>query len=272
MNIHYRRKKCVYRLLLLAILLLATACREPLMHNLKEVEANTIVMHLHAAGVTAQKESQPDGKWSIVVAQTDVVRAMQTLNERRLLRKAPPNNNKSSSMLASREEQKLQFERTLSSEMEYTLTTMPGVLDARVHLNLPERDPLLGEVLDTQSSASASVLLVHEDGAKVDELDVRRLVSGASGIPVDKIAVLNSVANMQHLVPSQVAPIAGSVSQSALTGYLGNSYQLYLSIVITIGALIYLAFVLRRMQTRKKLSSVEKALHASESLPVGVSL
>ena len=269
MQIQFRIIRTSCRLIIPILMVAFVGCKETLMHNLGEIEANTIMMHLHSEGIKAQKNSQADGAWSIVVPQADSVRAMQTLSNRRMLRKAPPVRKSSSSMLASREEQNLQYERSLSAEMEYTLTAMPGVLDARVHLNLPERDPLLGEVLDTHANTSGSVLLVLGDRAPVNDDDIQRLVSGASGIPADKIAVLRTSAN-------QSGGTKGAAVASALPHVKKNDFimatqlQTVLSILVCVGAFIYGFFVVQKYRKRKKLSTVAEALHTTNSIANGV--
>lgn len=253
---------------LLAALLLLIACRESLLHNLSEVEANTIIMHLHSAGIVADREYQPDGKWSVAVRQADRMEAMSALSAKHLLRKTPPVRSVSSSMLSSREEQKLHFERTVSTEIEYTLTSLPGVLDARVHLNLPERDPLLGELTARKNNATASVLLVLETDAEIVTSDIQRLLSGAAGIPVNNVAILTSIARGSMLDSTEVVPVQKKTENSILSRYFGLAgvRQIFISILILGIAGMYAVLLIRKYRTAHKVAAVEAALKQSATL------
>jgi type III secretory pathway lipoprotein EscJ len=79
---------------------------------------------------------------------------------------------------------------------------MRGVLEARVHLNLPENDPLFGT--RKESSGSGSVLLVTDSDFSAKDEEVAALVSGAAGIPAAKVSVLRSRAERQISDPLQV--------------------------------------------------------------------
>lgn len=250
---------------LLTILLCLTACRESLLHNLSEVEANTIIMHLHAAGIVADREYQPDGNWSVTVSQADRMEAMSALSAKHLLRKNPPVRSVSSSMLSSREEQKLHYERTVSAEIEYTLTALPGVLDARVHLNLPDRDPLLGELSTRNNNATASVLLVLESDAEIVIPDIQQLLSGAAGIPVNNVSVLTSKAQSSSLETAVVAPPHEIVQNSILRRFFGMQgvRQIGISMLIFGIAGIYIIFLIKKYRTAHKVAAVEAALKQS---------
>ena len=92
--------------------------------------------------------------------------------------------------MPSREEQWFRYERSVAVSIEESLSTIRGVLETRVHLNLPEKDPLFGtKKLDV---GSGSVLLVVDDRYATEKTDVANLVSGAAGIPAQYISVLQS--------------------------------------------------------------------------------
>lgn len=176
--------------LLIAFTLLC-GCDEQLVHDLNESEANRLITRLQASEIEASKAQQSDGKWSVVVAHEQYLSALRYLDQARLLKSQADAPEYQSSMIASRDEQRFQFERSLSKEIEATLRSVGGVLEARVHLNLPQVDPLLGRRL-AGNAGSGSVLLVTGGEFSLSNEEVAQLVSGACGISNTAVSVLIS--------------------------------------------------------------------------------
>jgi len=180
------------------------ACQEQILHNLSETEVNKILTRLDEISVAAEKVKQPDGSWGLSVPKADALKAIKYLNETRILPESGTALSERPSMITSREEQRFRYERAISREIELTLANIPGVLEARVHLNLPVVDPLFGQPLGNQRG-TGSVLLVVRDSSLSRE-QIAALVSGASGIPSDGVSVLFSQALPPQ--PEQVKTIA----------------------------------------------------------------
>ena len=107
--------------------------------------------------------------------------ALSFLSVNRVLRENRSPFPGSSSLYANRDDQRFLFERKLSAEIEATLVTVSGILEARVHLNLPPIDPLFGKEIGGRQG-SASVLLVIQPEAAVERDAIAALVAGAAGI------------------------------------------------------------------------------------------
>ncbi len=174
-------------------LLALSACQEQIVHDLSEREANKVISHLSLAKLGAQKVIQPDGRWAISVAHDAIVPALTYLDTQRVLAsrdvKGPTGKG---SMIPSREEQWFRYERSVAMSIEESLAAIPGVLEARVHVNLPEEDPLFG--VPGRPGGSGSVLLVVEERFVTKDEEIAALVGGAAGIPRDVIRVLKSPA------------------------------------------------------------------------------
>lgn len=173
------------------LLLLCSACREQILHNLSELDVTRIESRLENQGISATRERQTDGRWTISVYSEDSSRAIQLIQAHRLLREERSADDGKSSMLASREDQRFHYERSLSRELEATLGTLEGVLEARVHLNLPPMDPIFDQPL-AKTPGTASVLLIVGSEFRAQSSEVAAMISGASGIPVERVAVLFS--------------------------------------------------------------------------------
>lgn len=179
-------------------------CKELIVHNLSEPELHRILTRLRDVNIDAQRERQPDGTWAVSVETSDTMKALQYLESTHTFHAARDDHAKKSSVLSSREEQRFDFERGLSKEIETTLLSVDGVLDARVHLNLPPVDPLFGQPI-TKGTASASVLLVIAAPFELDRTQVAQLVSGASGIDLKGVSVLITRQNELQL-PNATTP------------------------------------------------------------------
>lgn len=170
-------------------------CKEQILHNLSEGDANKIIAELSEISldgekINGEKVKQPDGKWSVAVSTSNVPNALAHLKRARLLRDEPKSA-ESSSLIASREDQQFRHERNLSREIERSLTAIDGVLEARVHLNLPPRDPIFGQKA-AGAKGTASLLLVTNGDAPVTKEEFAALVGGAAGIEIEDVRVLIS--------------------------------------------------------------------------------
>lgn len=105
-------------------------------------------------------------------------------------------------MLSSREEQRFQFERALSRELESTLGALDGVFEARVHLNLPPIDPIFGQQL-SPTKGTASVLLLVGADFSAHLTEISSMVAGASGIPIGGVSVLVSQSKELAALPPE---------------------------------------------------------------------
>ncbi len=176
----------------LVLLCVVSACDEQILHDLSEHEANKVLSRLHIGSLSAEKILQSDGRWAIAVDESQVVPALTFLDSNRVLAQRTSNAPSASKggIVPSREEQWFRYERSVAVSIEESLSTIRGVLEVRVHLNLPEKDPLFGT--KSKETGSGSVLLVVDDRYEATASDVARLVSGAAGIPDSHISVLQS--------------------------------------------------------------------------------
>lgn len=167
-------------LALLACLLLAGCSRTTLYSNLDEQQANELMAALLGAGIGADKgqtTTQNGTGWEVRVSQGDFPRAMQVLASRRLPREryvSMCETFKKEGFASSAIEERARYQCSLQQELAHTLSGIPGVAEARVHVALPERDPLGNETNDS----SAAVTIYEQPGANVRdrETDIKVMV------------------------------------------------------------------------------------------------
>ena len=184
------------RILVLICVVLFCSCKEHIVHDLSETEVNRLITKLSVASLHPEKLKQSDGRWTLIVREEESIAALTFLSDNRILREERALPPQQSSFISSRDDQRFSLERKLSAELEATLGAVAGILESRVHLNLPPADPLFGQSLDEQKG-TASVLIVVEEDAKVERDAIASLVAGASGISKEKVSVLVSRAWQQ---------------------------------------------------------------------------
>lgn len=194
-------------LLLVVVVLVAAGCEEQILHDLSESEANRVLSRLRSSAAEPRKVVQSDGRWAIAVSRQHVGEALAFLDSQRVLssRSTQPARGAAAGLVPSRQEQWFSYQQAVARSIESTLNSIDGVLEAHVHLHLPERDPLLGRRSD--DGASGSVLLLIGDRCAVSDEQVAALVAGAAGIPAERVKVLRNEA-----VP-EVVPVAAEVAQ-----------------------------------------------------------
>lgn len=169
----------------ITVCLLAGCTRGPLYSDLTEAQANEVQAALLTAGIDARKSAMVKAKgWAIEVDRSDVPHAMAVLSAGglprqplRTLGEVFPKEGFVSSPL----EERARYVFALSQEVEQTLLQLDGVVDARVHIAMPERNVFD----DKPPSASASVVIIEQPGASLEtrETDIKAIVTdGIEGL------------------------------------------------------------------------------------------
>jgi len=247
--------KSIFKILTVIVFLIFTGCREQIIHNLDELDANRVVTSLQDAGIDGEKVIQPDGRWSVSVESSRSQDAFKLLEDKRLIKNTNRRTLAKTSVISSRESQRFEYERSVSQEIEQTLLSLEQILEARVHLNFPVTDPLLGNATAAQNS-SGSVLIVANGSRTLTKEDISKLVSGASGIPSERISVL-----VTEMGPSEARPIKiSSVSATGIKNYVSSVGVIpsIISILAIIGCmLIFCISVLKKKRFTQLQSEFE---------------
>ncbi len=170
-----------------------TGCHSPVASQLDEPEANRVLAALDRAQVAATKELDPtgEGKFRVVVGEGDAARAIEALRSEELPRRRPSSvldATQKGSLIPTPLTEQAQLAAGIAGDLERSLESVDGVLSARVHLNMPPREPLR----DMLPRASASVLLAHRGTTPpLTEAAIQRLVAGgAPALSASDVAVI----------------------------------------------------------------------------------
>ena len=173
--------------------MIATGCDEEtrLNSNLEETQANLIVAALLDAGIPAHKTAGDEGTWNVEVSESRFAEAANLLDRKGLPRRAYNGVGevfKKSGMVSSPSEERIRFMDALAQDLARTISTIDGVLDARVHIVLPENDPFARNALP---SSAAVALRARYDADLTDYIpSIKGLVKNAiEGLAFEKISV-----------------------------------------------------------------------------------
>lgn len=178
---------------LAALALLASGCDKEtrLNSNLEETQANLIVAALLDAGISCHKTEGDEGAWNVMVAESRFADAANLLDRKGLPRRAYNGVGevfKKSGMVSSPSEERIRFMDALAQDLARTISGIDGVLDARVHIVLPENDPFARNALP---SSAAVALRARWDADVTDYIPaIKSLVKNAiEGLAFEKISV-----------------------------------------------------------------------------------
>lgn len=198
--------------LLLSVLL--AGCQTEIQHGLTEKEANEILVLLERRGIATTKSREEGGRevtWKISVPKAHAANAAMLLKENELPRprEAGFEMFQRGSLIPTATEERAMFLKALSGELSRTLSSVDGVLDSRVHINIPQKDELADP--GNRPKPSASVLLKYRVPAAVAD-------SGKKPEPplsVEEVQALVSRA-VQDLEPDNVSVVMTSAAPPGL--------------------------------------------------------
>lgn len=178
--------------LLAAMLLLAGCDKETTLHSgLAERQANLIMAALLDAGIGCSKAPGEEGTWNVLVVESKFADAVNLLEKAGL----PRNDHqgigevfKKTGMISSPSEERIRFMDALAQDIAKTISGIDGVVDARVHIVLPENDPFARHAMPS----SAAVAIRSRWDADLTDIvpSVKGLVKNAiEGLQYEKIMV-----------------------------------------------------------------------------------
>ena len=173
-------------------MLLAGCSKETTLHSgLEEQQANLVMAALIDAGINCSKVAGDEGTWNVMVDETKFAQAVDLLEKKGLPRRPHQGIGevfKKTGMISSTSEERIRFMDALAQDLAKTISGIDGVIDARVHIVLPENDPFARHVLP--SSAAVAIRSRWD----VDLTDVIPSVKGLvknsiEGLTAEKIMV-----------------------------------------------------------------------------------
>jgi type III secretion protein J len=241
------------------IALSATACTTNILHGIDERSANEATSALERAGIGAEKvldEGAGAGAagYTIRVARADGSRAVDLLRALGLprdRRRGLAETYGQPSLIPTPSEERARYLDAIAGEVERTLESADGVVDARVHLVLEETDPLAPAGKPRTPARAAVLLKVRAGKAPLTESDVQKLVSGSvAGLESAAVAVVMAASPEASDAPAALSAV-GPLRISP-----GTRPLLLVALAITGAILAALAILL--LLTSRRLSALER--------------
>ena len=182
-----------YSIFILAAAFLLAGCdKETTLHSgLEERQANLVMAALLDAGIDCHKSPGEEGTWNVTVDESKFAAAVNLLEKAGLPRREHKGIGevfKKTGMISSPSEERIRFMDALAQDLAKTISGIDGVVDARVHVVLPENDPFARHTLPS----SAAVAIRSRWDADLTDIipSVKGLVKNAiEGLTPEKIMV-----------------------------------------------------------------------------------
>jgi type III secretion protein J len=200
---------------------LAGCAGEEILHGLREPQANEVLVALDQAGIRAEKtrEDGAEAGWTVSVPAPDAGRAHRVLAERSLPRARPAGFGEvfsKGSMVPTPTEEHALYLHALGGELARSVEAIDGVVEARVHLGLPQPDPLRpGDRPPPRAAVLVKCRAPACPAVRALEAGIRALVAGAAD-GLDPAAVSVVVAEGAGPPPPAAPPRRRSVLLVAL--------------------------------------------------------
>ena len=236
-------------LLVLVACLLLSACSQVSMYtDLDERQANEVLAALLAADINADKRTALSKTgWEVRVDRGDFARAMQVLQARGLPRQQYATMCdvfRKEGLASSAIEEKARYICSRQQELARTLSSYPGVIEARVHIALQERDQY-----GIPGDSSAAVVIFQQPGSNLENLRSRIKTVVKDGI--EGLEDINQV-SVEFVSMPGVAPGDAPVRQAAAPAMKSSAMPFVAGAgVLALLALVWAAWGRWRQQRRQ---------------------
>lgn len=172
-------------------LALAACGEQDLYAGLSQRQANEMTALLRNAGIEADKVARDGGTFAVTAPRGRFSEAIELLRANGYPREGYDSLGqvfKKEGFVSSPLEERARLTHALSQEIANTIGSIDGVVVARVHLSVPERDPLA----DKAAPSSASVFIKHRPAVDLSGRlgQIKALVVNAlPGLPYDNVTV-----------------------------------------------------------------------------------
>jgi len=229
------------RALLLCALL--GGCQSTIESGLTESDANRALVALDQHGIHGTKETDPgageEATYSVLVGPDEVAAALAVLRAEDLPSRTEPGIQEvfgAGSLVPTATEERARLAAALGGELARSVESIEGVLDARVHVALPDTAVL---PLDAPPPRPRASVLVRYRGEPPDERAVQRLVAGAvQGMDEGDVAVVQVRAPEAAVARTHVTRVLGISVAS------GSAFRLRALLGGLLGALSLLTVLL----------------------------
>jgi type III secretion protein J len=197
--------------------LLLTGCRVELYADLDEQDANEMQAILLRQGIDCDKTIGKEQTYGLRVAKSRVAAAVEILKGYGFPRKKFADMGevfKKEGLVSSPQEDRIRYIFALSQEVAETISLIEGVVSARVHIVLPENDPLS----EYFQPSSASVFIKYRETLDIQQFihPIKKLVvNSIEGLNYEKVSIVPFSCSVVSAAPREYVRIMGVEIDSA---------------------------------------------------------
>jgi len=231
-------------LLLVSLVILVAALsgcdkKVNLYSGLPERQANGVIAALMERGIPCEKTAGEEGTWNVIISQRNFADAAVLLERKGLPARTYQGVGevfKKTGMVSSPSEERIRFMEALAQDLSRTLSQIEGVIDARVHVVLPNNDPFAKNIIP--SSAAVSIRHRYDVDMRTQIPQIKNLVKNSiEGLSYEKISVTlfsDSPENPDAPVYEEIKPYMGQDLMQSLAAANGVLFVLLVIGVVLI--------------------------------------
>lgn len=214
-------KRAIYAIVLPVIctMVLAGCNRVDLYTNLDEQDANEIQAILLRQGIDCDKIAGKEHTWGLQVDKNQLAAAVEIIKGAGYPKHKFADMGeifKKEGLVSSPQEDRIRFIYALSQGVAETISQIDGVVSARVHIVLPENDPLS----EYFQPSSASVFIKHRQSMDIQQFihPIKQLVvNSIEGLNYEKVSVVPFATPVITAAPRTFSRIMGIEIDTAYT-------------------------------------------------------
>lgn len=188
-----------------------SACKVELYTGLKEKEANEMMSQVLAHNMSASKEIAKDKSVTLYIEEAQFAGAVELLKQLGLPRRRFASIGEMfahEGLVSSPVQEWARLNYALTQELSNTISNIPGVISAEVHLANPRK----AAAFEKLAKPSASVLVLIAKDAITAELipQIKQLVAfSVENIEYDRVSVIVSPVELPKAPPVELIPLGG---------------------------------------------------------------
>ena len=196
------------------VVLALTGCSKVNLYSqLSEQQANEIVAVLLSAQIDADKELADGKTWVVKTDKSDLPRAVDVLRKTGYPREQFQTFGdifKKDGFVSSPLEERARLIHGLSQELSHTITSIDGVIAARVHVAVPEKDALSDKIRPSSASVFIKYRPDIDMASHVSQIKAL-VVNSIEGLPYDNVTVTLFPGERASAVREHESPATGTV-------------------------------------------------------------
>ena len=232
-----------------AFLLALAGCKVELYSGLSETDANEVVAALGDARIDAGKQHVDGADWQVQVDEDRVAAALDLLRAQGLPQQRYASMGdmfQKQGLVSTPAEERMRYVFAVSQELSQTLRSIDGVVEARVHVVIPQDDPLSDKV----RPSSAAVFIKHRP-----DVDLRLLAPAVKDLVAHSIEGLtpDQVSLSLFAAPRAAPAAAFTPSADATRDVLGLSQRAVVTLLVLLVAAALALMALPALLARRGL-------------------